>query len=153
MSFSIQILIAILILSAILYGVSCNLVREKSEAEPVIDEFYLAVQQRNWRNAAALYDPQFFTDSRIDSLQWAARQESMLEVLGDLQEYKLTGWTERKESEVGEPGHFFQLQYIVIYARDTAAETFILKKPQGQDKVLILSRTVNPARLYIEPSL
>jgi len=152
-SFILQILIAVVLLSAVLYGVSCNLVREKSDAQHVADTFYAHLQHRDWNSAAALYDPDFFAENGTDPQQWASKQESILAVLGEFQECKVVSWTERKETEVGEPGQFYQLNYVVSYVNDSVSETFILKKAEGQETIRILSRSVNPARLFVEPTL
>jgi len=152
MDLLVKILIAFVLLSAVLYGVSCNLVRDTSDAERIADHFYSMIQANDFRSTIELYEPEFFVDNHIPPVNWVERQKNMHEKLGPMVEYKLMNWKEQGETQTGEPGTFYQLNYLVTYANDTTTETFIMKKEKDSNKIQILRRNVNPTRLYLEPA-
>jgi hypothetical protein len=148
-SFYIKIIVAVVIISVLVWGLSHVMGRERSPAEQLVNHFLESVQSQDFHDLVPLFSPEYFQHQQLTPETLTAKLATQYEQLGNLHDYKLVDWTERKETVYGEPSIYYQLNYVCTYANDSTNETYVVRQPLNGSGIRIMNVDIAPHRLVL----
>jgi hypothetical protein len=129
-------LAVVLALGALLL-VGCNPIAEKAAAEAVVQDYFAALQAKDYDKAWTFWDSA--SGTRED---WLRAVSALDAKLGDLERYELGGWN--VESRAGaESGTYYLLQYTLFYPEYSARSELFLFRPASGGEIRILGQDTN----------
>lgn len=120
-----------------------NREEDKMEAEPVIANFFLLLQNKDYNDTFPLFDKDFFKTTDTEDL---LRVYSLVdEKLGSIRNYSLKDW-KTQSVEGYNAGTTYEFVYSVKWEKDSGQVVFQLVKKDG--KIGIIGCHVNSKALF-----
>lgn len=116
-----------------LLATGCSFSASREAAEEAMADYFAAIERRDYAAAMDVCADSFFKD--VSREAWEARLAGTTRRLGDLQSYEAVSWNVKK-SVGANGGTFVQVIYQTRYTRRPAVEQFILKKADGDFRII-----------------
>jgi hypothetical protein len=139
--------IALFILAFLLLG-GCGFTQGKKDAEAVLVRHFQAVSTNGFSAALADYGAQFFQNTTKD--QWAKVLAKLSDKLGAYQGHTVTGWNVASDMGTGGTTTIVSLQCQVTYSKQTATESFTLRKGVADADYKIIGHQISSAALLTD---